>query len=45
MPEVWDLVEPHNAREAEVCPKLWNSQDPKPFKRMFANQQYVVLKV
>ena len=45
MPEVWDLVEPANSHKSELCPQLWNSQDPKPFKRVFSNQQYVVLKV
>ena len=47
MTDLWDVEEPHLKASGaeEVCPKLWNSPRPEPFKRVFANAEYRVLKV
>jgi len=42
--EVWDIEEPELAGGKPVCPVLWHSP-PHPFKKIFQNQEYVLLKV
>lgn len=45
MTDLWDAEEPHLQHLEQVCPKLYNDPNPKPFTRVFANSEYVVLKV
>lgn len=45
MTDIWDVEEPERRGGDEVCSKLWNEANPKPFKRVFANDDYVILRV
>ncbi len=46
MTDIWDAEEPEMIdRREPLCPVLFHSRDPKPFKRIWANNQYVVLKI
>jgi len=44
--EVWDIEEPELKEKGRepVCPKLWD-RTPKPFVKMFQNNEYAILKV
>ena len=44
MTDIWDEEEPNMMTGEELCPKLFNAKNPAPFKRVFANKDYVVLK-
>ena len=43
LPEVWDIEDPSNKDRPACCSLLRHS--PKPFRKLFSNDQYVVLKV
>ncbi|TRY79739.1 hypothetical protein TCAL_08341 [Tigriopus californicus] len=45
MTDLWDVEEPELKHLEQVCPKLYNQPNPRPFTRVFANNDYVVLKV
>lgn len=44
MADLWDQEEPDRISERKpLCPSLWHK--PKPFKMVFENREYKVLKV
>jgi len=43
MTDIWDVEHPELKGREPVCPKLWKA--PKPFKKVFSNGEYVLLKV
>ena len=45
MTDIWDVEEPHMIERDQVCPQLYHNKNPKPFTRMWSNDEYVVLKV
>ena len=53
MTDTWDIEEPHNKNKGNsLCRSLFGKTDnikqdpdPYPFKRLFKNEEYVVLKV
>jgi hypothetical protein len=45
MTDLWDVVEPERRNGEELCPTLFLSKSPTPFRRAFYNAEYVVLKV
>ena len=47
MASIMDLIEPERVQSGKspLCPTLFHSSNPKSFKRVFANDVYVILKV
>jgi hypothetical protein len=45
MTDIWDVEEPEMMSNDPICPILYNSKNPWPFQRLWANAEYVVLKV
>ena len=47
MSSIMDTLEPENLRKGSelLCPALFHNPNPKPFERVFSNEEYVLLKL